>query len=140
MSKQRKDKRKSKDDGLYLLDQILEQERRTEQRYALPFRAPSKVITSLQQCVHCGKDIALLVFGDNATDEAGLQAYGRLMSEPIRQKNLPAYIIAPPADPSSSENPSLLLKVHPVQEDPVMITPDEWLCLIRNMSETHCKR
>jgi hypothetical protein len=39
--------------ALYALDRILEQERQLEQRYALPFRAPAKVATSLQQCSSC---------------------------------------------------------------------------------------
>jgi len=126
--------------ALYALDRILEQERQLEQRYALPFRAPAKVATSLQQCSHCGKDIALLIFGDNASDAAGLEAYARLMAEPVRKTDLPTYIITPPADPSSLENPSLVLKVYPVQEAPFWITPDEWLSLIGKMSDAHCKR
>lgn len=122
----------------YLLDHILERELQIEQRYALPFRAPDKVLTSLQQCVHCGKDIALLIFGDNASNATGLEAYARLMAEPVKKTGLPAYIITPPADPSSLENPSLFLKVYPVQETPFWITPDEWLSLIGKMSDVHC--
>ena len=80
---------------------------------------PPRSRASLQQCVHCRKDIVLLVFGDNARDAAGLEAYARLMAEPIQKTNLPAYIIAPPADPSSLDNPALLLKVYPVQEGAV---------------------
>ena len=132
--------RKAMNDAGFLLDQIMEQERQVERRYELPFRAPQKVITSLQQCTHCGQDIALLVFGDNARDAAGLQAYARLMDAPIRKTDLPAYIITPPADPSSLENPSLLMKVYPVAETPFWITPDEWLSLIDTMSDAHCKR
>ena len=132
--------RKAMSDAGFLLDQIMEQERQVERRYDLPFRAPQKVITSLQQCTHCGQDIALLVFGDNATDATGLQAYARLMDAPIRKTDLPAYIITPPADPSSLENPSLLMKVYPVAETPFWITPDEWLSLIDTMSDAHCKR
>lgn len=124
---------------LYALDHLLEQERRVEQRYALPFRAPHKVLTSLQQCSHCGKDIALLVFGDNARDRAGLEAYARMMAEPIQRTNLPTWIITPPADPSSLENPSLLLKVHPVREEAFWIVPDEWLKLIADLSDAHCR-
>ena len=122
--------RKAMNDAGFLLDQIMEQERQVERRYELPFRAPQIVITSLQQCTHCGQDIALLVFGDNA----------RLMDAPIRKTDLPAYIITPPADPSSLENPSLLMKVYPVAETPFWITPDEWLSLIDTMSDAHCKR
>lgn len=140
MKKKPRSKRKESDLGaMYLLDHLVERERQVEQRFALPFRAPTKVLTSLQQCVHCGKDIALLIFGDNASDAAGLEAYARLMAEPVKITNLPAYIITPPNDPSSLENPSLLLKVHPVQESPFLITPDEWLRLIKDMSDAHCR-
>jgi hypothetical protein len=125
--------------ALYALDHILENERRIEQQYALPFRAPQKVITSLQQCVHCGKDIALMIFGDNAKDAAGLEAYARLMAEPIQSVNLPTWIITPPADPSSLENPSLLLKVHPTREEPYWIIPDKWVEHIGELSNAHCK-
>jgi hypothetical protein len=142
MKKPKKGKRRGSESDrgtLSLLDRILERERQIEQRYNLPFLAPAKVLTSLQQCDHCGEDIALLIFGDNASDLAGLEAYARLMAEPIKRANLPAYVITPPRDPSSLENPSLLLKVHPVQEAPFWITPDEWLGLITKMSDAHCK-
>ena len=75
--------------AMYLLDRIIEGARQVEQRYALPFRVPAKVLTSLQQCVHCGEDIALLIFGDSASNVAGLEAYARLMAEPIKMTNLP---------------------------------------------------
>jgi hypothetical protein len=80
----------------------------------------------------------LLIFGDNASNATGLEAYARLMAEPVKKTGLPAYIITPPADPSSLENPSLFLKVYPVQETPFWITPDEWLSLIGKMSDVHC--
>lgn len=129
----------SDENALFMLDQILEHERQTEQRYDLPFRAPQQILTSLQQCEHCGKDIALLIFGDNASDEAGLEAYARLMDHVVIKTNLPAWVIAPPADPSSLENPSLLLKIHPEKGSTYLITPDEWLTLISQMSDAHCK-
>jgi hypothetical protein len=53
--------------ALHLLDRLVEEDRRIEQKYHLPFRSPREVATSLQQCVHCGKDIALMIFGDYAT-------------------------------------------------------------------------
>ncbi|MDO8336518.1 MAG: hypothetical protein Q7T74_07115 [Candidatus Saccharibacteria bacterium] len=123
----------------HLLDQILERERKIEHHFVLPFRAPAKVLTSLQQCIHCGEDIALLIFGDNASNSDGLEAYARLMAKPVLATNLPTYVITPPADPSSLENPSLLLKIFPVQEKSFWITPDEWLSLIAQMSDAHCK-
>lgn len=126
--------------ALYALDRLVEEERRIEKQYALPFRAPQRVATSLQQCAHCQKDIALLIFGDNAKDAAGLEAYGRMMEEPIKQKNLPAYVIAPPSDPKDLDSPALLLKVHPVQGEPGYTTPDQWEALIKDLSNEHCKQ
>jgi hypothetical protein len=120
------------------IDRILAWERDIEQQYQLPFRMPHDVKTSLQQCVHCEKDIALLIFGDRAVDRAGLEAYGRLMNEVIHQTNLPAYILALPQNTVSPDEPSLLLKVWPKQEDPYLITPTQWEQLIRELSYLHC--
>lgn len=130
----------SDENALYMLDHILERERQMEQRYSLPFRAPHEILTSLQQCDHCGEDIALLIFGDKASDSAGLEAYARIMSVSVKHTNLPTWVIAPPSDASSLENPSLLLKIHPDKAEPFMITPDEWLSMISDMSDVHCKK
>ena len=126
--------------ALNLLDDLVTEERRIRELYSLPlgFRVPQRIVTSLQQCVHCQKDIALMIFGDNAQDVTGLEAYARMTEVLIKQHNLPAYVIAPPSDPSSSDNPALLLKVYPTQEEPIMITPDEWLRLIQLLSHGHC--
>ena len=126
--------------ALNLLDSLVEEDRRIEQKYNLPFRSPRQVATSFQPCAHCGKDIALLIFGDFAKDLDGLEAYARLTADMIQQKDLPTYIIAPPSDPRDLDSPALLLKVHPVQEDPVFTTPPEWEVLIRMLSDEHCKR
>lgn len=124
--------------ALTMLDRIVEEERRLEQKYNLPFRAPQRTATSLQQCKHCGKDIALLIFGDNASDVAGLEAYARLMEEPIKRTNLPTYVIAPPDDKTDLDNPALLLKVYPSREEQGFTTPTEWEALIRTLSNEHC--
>jgi hypothetical protein len=126
--------------ALTMLDRILETDRQLEQKYSLPFRTPHQVATSLQQCAHCRRDIALLIFGDYATDAAGLEAYARLTADLIQQTNLPAYVISPPRDPSSLDNPALLLKVYPIQEEPGFTTPTEWEQLIGRLSDEHCKR
>jgi hypothetical protein len=94
----------------------------------------------LQQCVHCGKDIALLLFGDEASDVAGLEAYARLTADLIQRTALPTYVIAPPTDPHDLDSPALLLKVYPSQEEPSFTTPTEWEALIRMLSDEHCKR
>lgn len=134
--------RLTKDDmqALTMLDRLIEEDRRIEQKYNLPFRSPRQVATSLQQCTHCQEDIALMIFGDFAKDAAGLEAYARLTEDLIKQTNLPTYIIAPPSDPRDLDSPALLLKVHPEQEEPNFTTPPEWEALIRALSDEHCKR
>src|SRR5579859_6354892 len=95
--------------ALTMLDRLVEEDRRIEQRYDLPFRSPRQVATSVQPCAHCHQDIAWLIFGDYAKDAAGLEAYARLMADAIKQKGLPTYVIAPPSDPSDLDSPALLL-------------------------------
>ena len=126
--------------ALNVLDRLVEEDRRIEQKYHLPFRSPRQVATSLQQCTHCRQDIALLIFGDYAKDIAGLEAYARLTAELIQQTDLPTYIIAPPSNPSDLDSPALLLKVHPSQEEPSFTTPVQWEQLISTLSDEHCPR
>ena len=126
--------------ALATLDRLIEADRQIEQKYALPFRAPRQVATSLQQCTHCQKDIALLIFGDYACDAAGLEAYARLTADLIQQTALPAYVIAPPSDPGDLDSPALLLKVYPSQGEPGFTTPSAWEELIRVLSDEHCRR
>jgi hypothetical protein len=124
--------------ALSLLDRLVEEDRRIEQKYNLPFRNPRRIATSFQPCAHCGKDIALLIFGDLATDAVGLEAYARLMEEPIKQRGLPTWVIAPPSDASDLDSPALLLKVFPLVGEPVFTTPPEWEALIKALSNEHC--
>jgi hypothetical protein len=124
--------------ALSMLDQLVAEDRRIEQKYNLPFRSPRQVATSLQPCAHCNTDIALLIFGDLAKDVAGLEAYARLTDDLIKQKALPTYIIAPPSDPNDLDSPALLLKVYPKQEEAGMTTPSEWEALIRKLGDEHC--
>jgi hypothetical protein len=127
--------------ALTLLDRIVETDRKIEHTYSLPFRAPHQVATSFQPCVHCNKDIALLIFGDHATDAAGLEAYARLTAELIQHTNLPTYVIAPPSDPGDLDSPALLLKVYPSQEEePCFTTPSEWEQRIGRLSDEHCQQ
>jgi hypothetical protein len=95
------------------LGRIIEEDRRIEQKYNLPFRSPRQVATSLQRCGHCFQDIALLIFGNLAKDAADLEAYVRLTEDLIKQTTLPTYIIAPPSNPQDLDSPALLLKVSP---------------------------
>jgi hypothetical protein len=124
--------------ALNMLDRLVEEDQRIEQKYNLPFRSPRRIATGLQQCTHCGKDIALLIFGDLAKDAAGLEAYGRLTADLIKQKSLPAYILAPPSDPNDLDSPALLLKVYPERGEPGHTTPLEWEALIKSLSDEHC--
>src|SRR5579859_4399983 len=127
-------------EALNMLDRLVEEDRRVEQEFHLPFRSPRQVATSLQQCVHCQKDIALLIFGDLAKDVAGLQAYGRLTADLIQRTALPAYVIAPPSDPHDLDSPALLLKAYPSQEEQGFTTPPQWEELIRMLSDEHCQQ
>lgn len=141
-SQKRKSNRLSKADmqALTMLDRLVEEDRRIEQKYNLPFRSPRQVATSFQPCAHCGKDIALLIFGDFAKDVAGLEDYARLTADMIKQKDLATYVIAPPSDSRDLDSPALLLKVHPNQEEPRFTTPPEWEAMIKALSDKHCKR
>src|SRR5258708_7852128 len=126
--------------ALTMLDRLVEEDRRVEQKYNLPFRSPRQVATSFQPCAHCQKDIAWLIFGDYAKDAAGLEAYARMMDDAIKHNGLITYVMAPPSDPSDLDSPALLLKVYPVQEEPGFTTPPEWEHLISRLSDEHCKR
>src|ERR1700730_12158805 len=77
--------------ALNLLDRLVEEDRRIEQKYNLPFRSPRQVATSLRQCVHCGKDIALLIFGDLAKDVAGLGLVKKSLPVPDPSEEGPGY-------------------------------------------------
>lgn len=83
--------------------------------------------------------LLLLIFADNARDEAGLAAYGRLVEEPIRAHGLPAYALAPleltrPIDASRS----LLMRVWPEPDEAREITPPEFDRLLTDLSAAHC--
>ncbi len=83
--------------------------------------------------------MVFLIFGDNARDEAGLLAYGRLMEQPIQAQRLRTYVMAPPATSTIPDDaPSLLLQVWPEVGGVEMITPAEWDQLIADLSWMHC--
>jgi len=123
------------------LDQLLAEERRLEQTYSLPFRAPSRVATTVHTCARCGQDLLLLIFGDQARDDEGLLAYGRLMHEAIVARGLPAYVLgAPEGDGLRDDAPSLLLQVWPTPSTVRRVTPQEWDGLLEQWSHAHCAR
>jgi hypothetical protein len=121
-----------------LLDRLLAEERALEQRYALPFRAPAHVATTIHTCTRCGQPLLFLIFGDNARDEAGLLAYARLMEEPIHEQRLRTYVIGPPDGPAMADDASsLLLEVWPAVGSVATITPREWDDLMAALSAAH---
>ncbi len=125
--------------ALGYLDQLLAEERRLEQTYELPFRAPQRVATTAHACTRCGQDLLLLIFGDQARDENGLLAYGRLMHEAIVARGLPAYVLgAPEGDGARDDTPSLLLQVWPTPGAPQRVTPGTWDRLLDEWSGAHC--
>ncbi len=120
------------------LDRLLAEERRLEQTYSLPFRAPQRVATTVHACARCGQDLLLLIFGDQARDEEGLLAYGRLMHEAIAARGLPAYVLgAPEGDGARDDTPSLLLQVWPEPDEPRRVTPGTWDSLLEQWSQAH---
>jgi len=122
------------------LDQLLAEERRFEQTYSLPFRAPQRVATTVHACTRCGQDLLLLIFGDQARDEESLLAYGRLMHEAIVARGLPAYVLgAPEGDGMRDDTPSLLLHVWPTPGAPQRVTPGTWDSLVEQWSQAHCR-
>ena len=127
--------------ALGYLDQLLAEERRLEQTYSLPFRAPQRVATTVHACTRCGQDLLLLIFGDQAHDEEGLLAYGRLMHEAITARGLPAYVLGvPEGDGALDDTPSLLLQVWPEPDAPRRVTPGTWDNLVEQWSQAHCPR
>ena len=127
--------------ALRVLDRLIEEDRRVEQKYSLPFRSPRQVATTTHTCTHCQRNMVFLIFGDLARDAAGLEAYGRLMADLIERTALPAYVIAPPDKPGDLDGPALLLQVYPEQdEEACFTTPSEWEELIKALSDEHCGR
>jgi len=127
--------------ALGYLDQLLAEERRLEQTYSLPFRAPQRVATTVHACTRCGQDLLLLIFDDQAHDEEGLLAYGRLMHEAITARGLPAYVLGvPEGDGARDDTPSLLLQVWPEPDEPRRVTPGTWDNLVEQWSQAHCPR
>ena len=125
--------------ALGYLDQLLAEERRLEQTYSLPFRAPQRVATTVHACARCGQDLLLLIFGDQAHDEEGLLAYGRLMHETIIARGLPAYVLgAPEGDGALDDTPSLLIQVWPMPDEVRHVTPRAWDGLLEQWSQAHC--
>jgi len=123
------------------LDRLLAEERRLEQTYSLPFRAPPRVATTVHACARCGQDLLLLIFGDQVRDEEGLLGYGRLMHEAIVACGLPAYVLgAPEGDGALDDTPSLLLQVWPTPGEPRRVTPGTWDNLVEQWSQAHCPR
>jgi len=121
------------------LDRLLADERRLEQTYSLPFRAPQRVATTVHACTRCGQDLLLLIFGDQARDEDGLLAYERLMHEAIVARGLPAYVLgAPEGDGLLDDTPSLLLQVWPTSREVRRVTPVEWDGLLDQWSQAQC--
>jgi len=125
--------------ALGYLDQLLAEERCLEQTYQLPFRAPQRVATTIHACTRCGQDLLLLIFGDQAHDEEGLLAYGRLMREAIVARELPAYVLgAPEGDGALDDTPSPLRQVWPTPGAPRRVTPGTWDSLVEQWSQAHC--
>jgi len=120
-------------DPLYQLDRLLAQERALEQHYQLPFRALHQTEAVVTPCQRCGQPLLFLIFGDHATDAAGLDAYGRLMEQPIRQHGVPAYVLGQPSG-VGDDAVSLLRRVWPDAGEVVEMTPNRWEAFVAVLS------
>jgi hypothetical protein len=123
-------------DPLYQLDRLLAQERAMEQRYQLPFRAPHQTEAVVTPCQRCGQPLLFLIFGEHATNAAGLDAYGRLMEQPIRQNGLSAYVLGQP-NGAGDDAVSLLRCVWPDAGEVVEMTPNRWDAFVAVLSVGH---
>ena len=110
---------------------------RTDLQPAVP--RPQRVATTVHTCARCGQDLLLLIFGDQARDEEGLLAYGRLMHDAISARGLPAYILgAPERDGALDDTLSPLLQVWPTPGTVRRVTPGTWDSLVEQWSQAHC--
>lgn len=123
-------------DALFMLDDILAQERAIEQRYNLPFRAPHQTAAVAHTCTRCGQPLLFLIFGDRATDAVGLDAYGRLMEQHIKQNGVPAYVLGK-ADGEGDDAVSLLRRVWPDHSEVVEMTGNRWEAFLEEQSQAH---
>jgi len=94
-------------------------------------RAPYKTT-----CQRCGQPLLFLIFGDHATDAAGLDAYGRLLEQPIRQHGLPAYVLGQP-NGAGDDVVSLLRCVWPDAGEVVEMTPNRPDAFVAALSAGH---
>jgi len=96
-------------------------------------------LTTVHACAHCGQDLLLRIFGNQACDEEGLRTYGRLMHEAIVARGLPAYVLgAPEGDRMLDDTPSPLLQVWPTPGTVRRVTLRAWDDLLEEWRRKHC--
>ncbi|NTU80674.1 MAG: helix-turn-helix domain-containing protein [Chloroflexales bacterium] len=122
--------------ALTMLDQVLAQERALEQRYNLPFRAPQQTAALLHRCERCDTPLLFLIFGERAVDAAGLNAYGRLMEQHIKQNGVPAYVLGK-ANGTGDDAVSQLRRVWPDHGEVVEIAANRWEAFLEEQSQGH---
>lgn len=126
--------------ALFMLDQLLAQERALEQRYNLPFRAPLQTAARLHRCKRCDAPLVFLIFGERAIDVAGLDAYGRLMEPHIREHGVPTYVLGK-ANGEGDDAVSLFRRVWPDHGEVMEMTGNRWEQFLEDFSQSHtCRR
>jgi hypothetical protein len=121
---------------LFMLDQILAQERALEQRYNLPFRAPLQTAARLHRCKRCDAPLVFLIFGERAVDVAGLDAYGRLMEPHIKEHGVPTYVLGK-ANGEGDDAISLFRRVWPDHGEVMEMTGNRWEAFLDEQSRAH---
>lgn len=113
---------------------------------SIPYASPIEkhlVKSTEYPCHICQNITAMLVFADDADDQARLEDYARLMYAKIKEFDVPTWIIGRETENvvnGQDLGKSLVLKAHPKREDSKIMTPDEVMDIINNLMEVHCKR
>jgi hypothetical protein len=103
-----------------------------------PSETPDEVVENrLFPCETCNRTVAMVIYGDNATDEGRFEDYARGMYGAIRDHNVPAWIVGPPSSPDPDADAEVL-KVWPTREPIRRISPDDFNAMLDELVRSHC--
>jgi hypothetical protein len=95
------------------------------------------VENQLYPCDTCNRTVAMVIYGDKATDEGRFEDYARGMYGAIRDHNVPAWIVGPPSSPDPDADAEVL-KVWPTREPIRRISPDDFNAMLEELMRSHC--
>lgn len=111
-----------------------------------PYISPQNkhlVKSMVYPCETCKVVTAMVIFADDAEDQARLEDYARMMYSEIKEVNVPTWIVG--KETANIVNgkdlrKSLVLKVRPDREEAKITTPDDLMDIVDKLTETHCKK